>query len=53
MSEFGGEPENICSHRVFRILTLTDIGSANRFRSQIVALTTSRASTAKWMWYVH
>jgi hypothetical protein len=53
MSEFGGEPESICSHRVFRILTLTDIGSENRFPSQIVALTTSRASTAKWIWYVH
>src|SRR5882724_9558360 len=23
MSEFGGEAENICSHRVFRILTLS------------------------------
>jgi hypothetical protein len=27
MSEFGGEPENIYSHGVFRILTQADIGT--------------------------
>src|SRR3981081_2225706 len=28
MSEFGGEPENVCSHKVFRILTQGGSGRA-------------------------
>ena len=43
MSEFGGEAENICSHRVFRILTL------NRHASSLspMALSASIGRDAK------